>query len=178
MHFHSPHRNTVLFLLLALPSAILVSASSGARGIEGTDFIDCNDPCNGGDVNYELTQTIRTVELLGGRKYKGRMYDNPEDPTNPMGPTMRVKPGQSMWIKYRNNMTESIGKTRVEVYDYWKMLQNPGEAIKYQYYKKATKTPEEMIVDVPNIPKNFDNSNLHVHGLDVVSKVLSSVLSF
>jgi FtsP/CotA-like multicopper oxidase with cupredoxin domain len=84
-----------------------------------------------------------------------------------MGPTMRVKPGQTLWIKLINNMTESIGPNEVSASDYWRMLQNPGENIKYQYYKRPVSDPSLMKVDVPNIPKRFDTTNLHLHGLDV-----------
>ena len=68
-----------------------------------TDYISCDDPCDGGDVNYVLTSSIQTMKLLD-YTYRGRTYS-----TNPsetfMGPTMHVKPGQSLWIKFVNNMT-------------------------------------------------------------------------
>ena len=154
-----------LWLMLLLPIEAAISPSPFAA----TDFIDCNDPCNGGDVNYELTSRVRTIDnFMGGLKYKGRMYDNPENPNSVMGPTMRVRPGQSMWIKFRNNLTEpSLGPNNVKVYDYWEKLQEPGEFIKYEYYKEPVDTPEEMEVDYFNMPKNFDNTNLHLHGLDI-----------
>jgi len=130
-----------------------------------TDFIPCSQSCNGGDVNYELVTSVRTMKMLN-YTYKGRTYSTP-DSDSFMGPTMFVKPGQSLWIKLRNNISESIGPNNVNVTDYWRMLQNPGERIKYQYYKKPTSNPDLMKVDVPNIPKNFDATNLHLHGLDI-----------
>jgi FtsP/CotA-like multicopper oxidase with cupredoxin domain len=36
-----------------------------------------------------------------------------------------------------------------------------------QYYKKPVASPELMKVDTVNIPKNFDATNLHLHGLDI-----------
>ena len=135
-----------------------------------TDFIDCSDPCNGGDVNYELTASIRIMNVLN-TTYKGRTYSRPSDgPDQFMGPTMRVRPGQSLWIKLVNNMThdeEPIGPTPPTRHEYWKMLQNPGERIKYQYYRKAPPDASLMKVDEINMPKNFDATNLHLHGLDV-----------
>lgn len=130
-----------------------------------TDYIDCNQPCNGGDVNYELTASMRTMNILN-YTYYGRTYSRDGDPSF-LGPTMRIKPGQSLWIKLRNELYGENGPPDVTVENYWKMLQNPGEAIKYQYYKRATKRPDQMKVDTPNIPSNFDHTNLHVHGLDV-----------
>lgn len=98
--------------------------------------------------------------------YKGRTYSTP-DSSSFMGPTMHVKPGQSLYIKLVNNMTEpNLGPPNVNVTQYWNMLQDPGENIKYQYYKKAVSDPSLMKVDVPNIPKDFDATNLHLHGLD------------
>ena len=167
-------------LLLLLQAATAVSFVTAAK----TDFIDCNNPCNGGDVNYELTTSVRVMPLMN-YTYKGRTYSREGDDTF-MGPTMRVKPGQSLWIKFRNNMNGDLDDTsttatssssspgdnglypkKVELADYWKMLQNPGEAIKYQYYKKRPETMDGMHVDTPNMPHDFDSTNLHVHGLDV-----------
>jgi len=131
----------------------------------------------------QLTAVIRTVQLLDNRTYRGRMYARTgtggDDDDEVMGPTLRVKPGQSLWIKLRNNMTRDAGddnnydrnvfgaKTEVTVEDYWRMLQNPGEKIKYQYYKKGVAAPGEMKVDAVNVPKKFDSTNLHLHGLDI-----------
>lgn len=130
-----------------------------------TDFISCDDPCRGGDVNYELITSIRTMKLMN-YTYRGRTYSREGDPTF-LGPTLRVRAGQSMWIKLRNEMYGDMGPPGVTVENYWKMLQHPGEAIKYQYYKNATERPDQMFVDAPNIPSHFDHTNLHVHGLDV-----------
>jgi len=150
-----------------------------------TDFIPCSDPCSGGDVNYELTASIRTMPMQaiepGGHEkrdytYRGRTYSTEtENHHGFMGPTLRVSPGQSLWIKLRNTMgleeedSESgkLGPADVTIEDYWRMLQNPGEKIKYQYYKKTVDDPSKMIVDEPNIPHAFDSTNLHLHGLDV-----------
>ena len=173
--------------LLAFSSFSLLSSVSGVWGQtkvppkspppmtpRETDYIPCSATCNGGDVNYELTTSIRTMELMG-YTYRGRTYSTPDSDTF-MGPTMHVKPGQSIWIKLINNMTDyddegikdqPFGPKDVTVNDYWKMLQSPGEKIKYQYYKKPVATPELMQVDTPNIPHNFDSTNLHLHGLDV-----------
>jgi hypothetical protein len=44
-----------------------------------------------------------------------------------MGPTMRVKPGQSLWIKFRNEMNDkSIGPKNPTALDYWEMVKEPG----------------------------------------------------
>lgn len=153
----------VTLLVLVLAAAFGDGATAQAT-TSSTDFIDCSDPCDGGDVNYELTASVRAFQLMN-YTYMGRTYSQSD---SIMGPTMRVKPGQSIWIKLRNNMTESFGRPdRVTVEDYWRMLQNPGEKIKYQYYKKPVASPDLMKVDSVNIPKNFDATNLHLHGLDV-----------
>lgn len=140
-----------------------------------TDFIPCSDHCNGGDVNYHLVASVETMQMLN-YTYRGRVYSSADDlkggfdqATSFMGPTMHVRPGQSLWVKLTNNMTSTsdVGPNDVTVNNYWKMLQNPGESIKYQYYKKPVADPSLMSVDSPNIPGNFDNTNLHVHGLDV-----------
>ena len=141
--------------LRAFVALAALSASSAAK----TDFIPCDAKCDGGDVNYELTASIRTMNIMN-YTYRGRTYSREGDPTF-FGPTLRVKPGQSMWIKLRNEMYGDNGPPDVTVENYWKMLQNPGEAIKYLYYKNATETPEEMIADIPNLPGHFDNTNLH-----------------
>ena len=101
--------------------------SSPPQPVRSTDFISCNDPCNGGDVNYELKTTVRTLPLMN-YTYRGRTYDNPDDPSSVMGPTMRVKPGQSLWIKLRNELNDrDIGPRDPSAIDYWRMLQNPGK---------------------------------------------------
>ena len=69
--------------------ALQVAASSVSAA---TDFIDCHDPCNGGDVNYELTSRIRIMPMMNNYTYKGRTYSQEGDDTF-MGPTMRVRPG-------------------------------------------------------------------------------------
>jgi suppressor of ftsI len=146
--------------------AVWSAAASNARPPVGaTDFIDCSETCNGGDVNYELVTSVRIMKLLN-YTYKGRTYSAPRSDSI-LGPTLRVRPGQTLWIKLHNNITESIGPKEVDVTDYWKMLQNPGEKIKYQYYKKPVDDPARMTVDLPNLPKHFDATNLHLHGLDV-----------
>ena len=151
--------------LLTVNAAAASSSSSSPCNIppHKTDFISCDDSCSGGDVNYELTASVRTMKLLN-YTYRGRTY-SPEGSDSIMGPTMRVKPGQSLWIKLRNEMHDAPGKNEVQVEDYWRMLQNPGEKIKYQYYKKPASDPSLMKVDSPNIPKGFSNTNLHLHGL-------------
>jgi FtsP/CotA-like multicopper oxidase with cupredoxin domain len=150
-----------LSLLLMMSSSCVTAAASST-----TDFIDCNSPCNGGDVNYEVTASIRVMPMMN-YTYKGRTYSREGDDTF-MGPTMRVAPGQSLWIKLRNNLYEMPQQpTEVSVEDYWNMLRQPGEKIKYQKYKKPVATPELMNVDPLNIPHNFDATNLHLHGLDV-----------
>lgn len=136
-------------------------------------------------MNYELTASIRTMPMQavepGGYEardytYRGRTYSTEHDHHHGfMGPTLRVRPGQSLWIKLRNNMTAdeegtpdgTLGPADVTIADYWRMLQNPGEKIKYQYYKKTVDDPSKMIVDDANIPHAFDSTNLHLHGLDV-----------
>ena len=159
-----------------LLSFFTLSSLAGVENVwagRATDFIDCSDPCHGGDVNYELVASVRVMKMLN-YTYKGRTYST-EGSDSFMGPTMRVKPGQSLWIKLVNNMTESsVGDdddggrvNQVEVADYWRMLQNPGENIKYQYYKKPVDDPSLMKVDWANVPHNFDATNLHLHGLDI-----------
>lgn len=162
----------MVFAALQAPAVkiflLYLSLSTNPMTVAGrrTDFISCSDTCNGGDVNYELTASVRTMKLMD-YTYRGRTYSS-EGSDSTMGPTMRVKPGQSLWIKFRNNMTDtSLGPEGPSVHDYWEMLQNPGEAIKYQYYKKAVSDPSLMKVDTPNMPHNFDNTNLHLHGLDI-----------
>jgi FtsP/CotA-like multicopper oxidase with cupredoxin domain len=111
--------------------------------------------------------------------YRGRTYSTPDDNHHGfMGPTLRVTPGQSLWIKLRNNMTSDgdddndgengkMGPPDVSVEDYWRMLQKPGEKIKYQFYKKSVDDPSKMVVDEANLPHDFDSTNLHLHGLDI-----------
>lgn len=159
------------------------SSSSATSDPRSTDFIDCNDPCNGGDVNYHLRAYVRTMQLQFGPEgggaaaaadnynytYRGRTFSQDGEDTH-MGPTMRVKPGQSLWIKLTNDMdgaSQDIGPQEVTAEHYWKMLQNPGEKIKYPFYKEAVATPELMNVDEENMPGNWDDTNIHLHGLDV-----------
>lgn len=164
-------RDSFFLLLLSIASSkhlLVQAAAAAASPPRETDFIDCSDPCNGGDVNYELTTSVRIMNMLN-YTYKGRTYSTP-DSDSFMGPTMHVKPGQSLWIKLVNNFPtapHNIGPNDVNVTQYWNMLRHPGEHIKYQYYKKPVANPSLMKVDVPNIPKNFDATNLHLHGLDV-----------
>lgn len=147
---------TALICLCTLPLLV--------RG-GGTDFIPCSNPCNEGDVNYNLVASVRTMPMLN-YTYRGRTYSNSTSPSF-MGPTMKVSPGQSLWIKLTNDLTEDIGPHPPTATDYWKMLQNPGEHIKYQRYKRRAADPSLMKVDHPNMPHNFDSTNLHLHGLDV-----------
>mmetsp|Transcript_15938 Transcript_15938/g.36907 ORF Transcript_15938/g.36907 Transcript_15938/m.36907 type:complete len:685 (+) Transcript_15938:412-2466(+) len=184
----------VLFgALIAAPAAASKSATDEPMP---TDFIDCNDPCEDGDVNYELIASVQTIQMaFGNYTYRGRTFAQP-DPTGRvpygehMGPTLTVKPGQSLFIKFRNELSsaattkkgsESFGlgavsaagsperllPKNVTIEDYWVRLQKPGEKIKYAYYRKPVASPELMDVDWSNIPGNYDNTNLHLHGLDV-----------
>jgi FtsP/CotA-like multicopper oxidase with cupredoxin domain len=156
---------------------VVDAKSSATSDPRPTDYIDCNDPCNGGDVNYELRASVKTMPMqFGNYTYRGRTFapddefESQDRPASYMGPTMRVKPGQSLWIKLINDMdgaTDDIGPQAVSEDNYWKMLQQPGEKIKYQYYKKPVDQPSNMIVDRPNIPGHWDVTNLHLHGLDV-----------
>ena len=133
------------------------------------EFISCDNPCDGGDVNYNLVASIRTMKLLN-YTYKGRTYSREGDneSLSLMGPTMRVRPGQSLWIKLTNNMTDaSLGPSEPGAVEYWNMLRDPGENIKYQFYKAAVAEPALMKLDHPNIPKHFSSTNLHLHGLDI-----------
>ncbi|GAX25200.1 hypothetical protein FisN_5Lh281 [Fistulifera solaris] len=147
-------------LTIALLLSLFPLLSHGA-----TDFIPCSASCNGGDLNYELVANVRSMKLLN-YTYRGRTFST-EGSDSYLGPTMRVKPGQTLWIKLTNQMHEPVGPTRVTVEDYWNMLQKPGEKIKYQYYKKAVANASLMTVDFPNIPSHFDATNLHLHGLDI-----------
>ena len=190
-HQSSSCRLMCLSKLLASAAVVaymlMMDQMTYAQAASNTDFINCNDPCNGGDVNYELVASIRTMPMQAVEPgtynvkdyiYRGRTYSKPGSDTF-MGETMHVKPGQSLWIKLINNMYseeterggeddgDPISSTGPTVQDYWNMLQNPGERIKYQYYKKSVDSPDKMIVDWPNIPKHFDSTNLHLHGLDV-----------
>ena len=70
-----------------------------------TDFIPCSDPCNGGDVNYHLNVSIETIKMLN-YTYRARSFSKGDgehggfnEATASMGPTMHVRPGQSLWIK-------------------------------------------------------------------------------
>lgn len=152
-------------VLSSIISSVLLQKLGVVDGAK-TDFIPCSESCNGGDVNYDLVASIRIMPLLN-YTYKGRTYSSPLDETTIMGPTMRVRPGQSLWIKLTNNMTEDIGPKPPTAQDYWNMLQNPGEHIKYQRYKRRVSDPSLMKVDEPNMPHGFDVTNLHLHGLDV-----------
>jgi len=161
-----------------------------------TDYIDCSQTCDGGDVNYELTASVQTMQLKFGREgkyghndgrdyvYRGRTFSSEEGGTTTtdggqdstttthMGPTMFVSPGQSLWIKLRNELydgdTHDLSPLHdVNATDYWRMVQTPGEKIKYTYYKEPVSSPELMDVDVHNLPGQWDVTNLHLHGLDV-----------
>ena len=127
-----------IFSSLALTALLLITVQGGTTPpppppinpkppTHATDFIPCSDPCNGGDVNYELVTSVRTFPLMN-YTYRGRTYSTP-DSDSFMGPTLRVQPGQSLWIKLRNDMhdTSSIGPKDPTARDYWNMLQNPGE---------------------------------------------------
>lgn len=152
-----------LFVSAGSPSSVM------GGGLRKTDFISCSESCSGGDVNYELTASVRNMKLLD-YTYRGRTYSRPGvDPeTTIFGPTMRVKPGQSIWIKFYNNMSDpSLGPHPPTIESYWKMLENPGEKIKYQFYKAKPENITDMNIDVPNIPSHFDDTNLHLHGLDI-----------
>lgn len=138
---------TMKFFALAVALLFINAVVHGSpAATHSTDFIPCSDPCNGGDVNYELVTSIRTFPLMN-YTYRGRVYTSPnhhdknniKDDGNAapsfMGPTMRVQPGQSLWIKLRNEMynvdngSSSIGPKTPSAVDYWKMLQNPGKHV-------------------------------------------------
>mmetsp|Transcript_2016 Transcript_2016/g.3774 ORF Transcript_2016/g.3774 Transcript_2016/m.3774 type:complete len:749 (-) Transcript_2016:701-2947(-) len=172
----------VLFLLssnmIRVHAAAATPTSTTTTTSMPTDFIDCNNPCNGGDVNYELIASVQTIKMgFGNHTYRGRTFARPDPSTGRvpdgahMGPTLTVSPGQSMWIKFRNELhskeTKDLRPLDVTTYDYWSRLITPGEKIKYQYYKNPAASPDLMEVDTPNVPKNFDATNLHLHGLDV-----------
>jgi hypothetical protein len=88
------------YLLLCLLSL------ESVRGGEATDFfIPCSDPCNGGDVNYNVVASVRTMRKMLDYTYRGRTYSS-KGSDSFMGPTMCVWPGQTLWIKLTNNMTD------------------------------------------------------------------------
>eukprot|EP00536_Pseudo-nitzschia_multiseries_P004373 jgi/Psemu1/295550/fgenesh1_pm.72_\ len=162
----------------SLPRSRSRSTSRLTSTSRSTDFIDCNDPCNGGDANYELIASVQTIRMgFGNHTYRGRTFARPDPTTGRvpdgqhMGPTITVEPGQSLWIKFRNELypdeTEDLFPLDVTTHDYWSRLKTPGEHIKYQYYKPPVERPELMEVDEANVPKHFDATNLHLHGLDV-----------
>lgn len=162
--------------LMLLSLGFLWSFFMVAEAASSTDFISCDDPCNGGDVNYHLVTTVESVKLMN-YTLRSRFYKSGTDDRRGidgvaesafMGPTMRVKPGQSLWIKFENEMNSTdVGPNPPTAADYWVRLQEPGEAIKYRYYQLPVDDPARMIVDTPNIPAHFDSTNLHLHGLDV-----------
>ena len=145
--------------------------------LAATDYIPCSDPCDGGDVNYHLVASVRTVPLLN-YTYRGRLFssgdgraggldDDDDGATAFLGPTLRVRPGQSLWVKLTNDLTsapDEWGSRPPTVHNYWKMLQNPGEKIKYRYYRRTVADPSLMAVDASNMPGDFDATNLHLHG--------------
>ena len=144
--------------------------------LAATDYIPCSDPCDGGDVNYHLVASVRTVSLLN-YTYRGRLFssgdgragglDDDDGATAFLGPTLRVRPGQSLWVKLTNDLTsapDEWGSRPPTVHNYWKMLQNPGEKIKYRYYRRTVADPSLMAVDASNMPGDFDATNLHLHG--------------
>ncbi|OEU08286.1 Cupredoxin [Fragilariopsis cylindrus CCMP1102] len=176
------------FVVAAAKAPLPRTSSSKTPPTDSTDFIDCNDPCNGGDVNYELIASVQTMKMnFGNYTYRGRTFARPnkktgqipEGDSNHMGPTMYVKPGQSLYIKFRNELypeqTKNISPNPVEIYDYWSRLVVPGEKIKYQYYKNPVSSPELMEVDENNLPKSFDATNLHLHGLDIAVHMFDPV---
>ncbi|GKY96692.1 hypothetical protein MPSEU_000628700 [Mayamaea pseudoterrestris] len=155
------------FNLVAAAAAVTLFLSAYSTQCHA-EYVSCNDEtlCKGGDVNYELIASIRTMRLLN-YTYRGRTYSREGDASF-SGPTMRVQPGQSLWIKLGNEMLdESIGPHEPNATDYWRMLQNPGERIKYQFYRKSVADASLMHVDQVNMPKHFDATNLHLHGLDI-----------
>jgi len=174
-----------LVCLTSTKNNVVQASSSATTDPRSTDYIDCNDPCNGGDVNYHLVASVQTMTMMFGPSggtnytYRGRTFaeaTSHEDPSRRrppasyMGPTLRVQPGQSMWIKLENDLlgaSDDVGPQPVTAENYWKMLQKPGEKIKYQYYKPPVASPDLMTVDHENIPGNWDVTNLHLHGLDV-----------
>ena len=193
--------------LLVVACCVPATAALAAAAAEGsspnppppphssqTDYIDCNVPCDGGDVNYELTASVKTMQLKfgaegkygdgnGGRNYiyKGRTFSEGSGnkdgdgttttDTTHMGPTMFVSPGQSLHIKLRNELyvgdTFDLKPGHVNATSYWQMVQKPGEKIKYTYYKLPVESADQMQVDHHNIPGQWDITNLHLHGLDV-----------
>eukprot|EP00977_Amphora_coffeiformis_P021119 scaffold8828_cov204-Amphora_coffeaeformis.AAC.40 len=158
----------------------LTVVCSSATALTDTDFIPCSDSCDRGDVNVELIAAVRTFPLMGRYTYRGRTYwgEGAEEETY-MGPTMRVKPGQSLWIKLRNeifhdNNEDDIGPNQVTVLNYWNMQQN--------LTRNKNRLDEQMIadwtdlkVDTQNIPRQFDVTNLHLHGLDVETHMFDPV---
>ena len=156
-------------VLLGCGVALGGSSSKHKTTTTTTNFIDCLDPCQGGDVNYELTASVRTMELLN-YTYRGRTFSK-EGSNSIRGPTMRVQPGQSLWIKLRNELDKAdfLGSSdSVTVDDYWNMVQSPGESINYQYQQNhPVGDASRMTVDTANMPGKFDSTNLHLHGLEV-----------
>ena len=173
-------RNTPMRRALALPmhpALALLGMGMAPLALAATDYIPCSDPCDGGDVNYHLVASVRTVSLLN-YTYRGRLFssgdgraggldDDDDGATAFLGPTLRVRPGQSLWVKLTNDLTsapDEWGSRPPTVHNYWKMLQNPGEKIKYRYYRRTVADPSLMAVDASNMPGDFDATNLHLHG--------------
>lgn len=167
------HLGARMIDLLSRACLLLVLLSLGSSGTASAEYISCSDPCNGGDVNYDIVSSVRIMKMLN-YTYKGRTY-SADGSDSFMGPTMRVRPGQSLWIKLVNNMTEPIGPHEPIAKDWWERLVAPGENIKYQFYKKSVSDPSLMKVDDHNVPKRFDSTNLHLHGLDIAVHMFDPV---
>eukprot|EP01129_Flabellula_baltica_P011317 TRINITY_DN4930_c0_g1_i1.p1 TRINITY_DN4930_c0_g1~~TRINITY_DN4930_c0_g1_i1.p1 ORF type:complete len:529 (+),score=126.69 TRINITY_DN4930_c0_g1_i1:196-1782(+) len=93
-----------------------------------------------------------------------------------LGPEIRVKQGDTLNILLVNNLWDengdSIGPEPPTVADYFKLIHsddpNNPYVVKLPYFfGKPPATAEELIVDHTNMPKNFDITNLHLHGLEV-----------
>lgn len=162
------------FHLVVLTGAFFSAVNSNAavvgpfpNGVPGSGY-GCDNPCDGGDVNYVIRASIETYTIAGSGKNelfgsngediqtRVRTFTGEGSPfcldddgtTGPLAPCLAVNPGQTLKVKLINEMDsgmETFNQSMSGLAEYWNSF--------------------EGVEDLGQVTNDF--TNLHLHGVQV-----------
>lgn len=176
---------------LALANPYPATEVSGA-GYRAGGAAKCGQCAQEGAVNVNLLARVceysipNTVSSTGAAaSFVLRTWVNGttgECDSSPLGPQVRVRPGDRLTVLVRNNITQDgwfadgpLGPPEVTPADYLSLVSPQGRYAgmgncsvgPLRPHGKQARTVDEFAVNWDNIPRNFDHTNLHLHGVTV-----------
>jgi len=182
-------------LTAALLVAVTVPAAFAAQGEEakpGKPTYTLVAKMGTYDVDLEYTAGTKTnqsqeaeASTIGHFKFLTRSWTlDGELDDNMLGPTLELRPGEHFEILVKNELAEegpyaNLGPPEPTAADWLPVIDSKNGPYAYlhgldplglSFFNDCTpQTPlSEFAVDTVNVPKNFNWTNLHVHGLEVI----------